>query len=409
MNDCRCNPTCGVLSVQTRVRSRNRCVIVPRPMGGVEVSSWSRTARLTCVASSRERHHHAGELSNGNRTHQFRRKHMAAQVAGRQWAIALELERTLEAGLGHLLLNKWRRLMHRRGNFCDLLDIPALEILTDSAGFRKNNKIERVSMWNLFSSGMCVYDWSAWDGTLITNICADARRIRAKFEERPEHLLRRLPRRADRVLVHLDISEHSPFPAASTEIASALSARGIEILNFNVRDIRKRTIQSACIAYGLPALLPTPIGPDDELLIVKTDLNSGGRREQQLPKRLKQRLNLPLQLGLIKTPKEYFVCHRAALTAELWNDPELVIERYVTNPAGRFFRVYVMKGALVISSGCTQNPLKRMGDHRGQEEPLALAEGRSRRAVRRQSQLAGRSAAHAWRVHRALWCRLRSN
>jgi hypothetical protein len=69
----------------------------------------------------------------------------------------------------------------------------------------------RSIMWNFFSSGMCVYDWSAWKGMLITNICADTRRIRARFDERPESLLRRLPKRADRLLIHLDISEDSPF------------------------------------------------------------------------------------------------------------------------------------------------------------------------------------------------------
>jgi hypothetical protein len=119
-------------------------------------------------------------------------------------------------------------------------------------------------------------------------------------------------------------------------------------------------VQSACIAYGLPSLIPTPTGADDELLIVKTDLNSAGTREQLLPEPLRKRFSLPLQAGPIKNPKGYFVRPRAQITPDLWNDRELVVERFLTNAAGRFFRVYVMKQAVVISTGCTQNPLKRM-------------------------------------------------
>jgi hypothetical protein len=216
-------------------------------------------------------------------------------------------------------------------------------------------------MWNLFSSGICVYDWSLWKPMLITNVCADARRIGAKFDERPERLLRRLPRRADRVLVHLDISDDSPFIASAAGFSSALVAHGIEVLNCNVRDIRKRTVQSACMAYGLPSLIPTPTGPADELLIVKTDLNSGGVREQMLPGRVKKRFNLPPQAGVIKSPKGYFVSRRSQIAPELWKDQELVIEKYLTNPDGRFFRIYVMKSAIVISAGYSQDRLKRMG------------------------------------------------
>jgi hypothetical protein len=211
------------------------------------------------------------------------------------------------------------------------------------------------------SSGICVYDWSLWKPMLIKNIAPDARGIRAKFQERPERLLRRLPRGTDCVVVHLDISDNGPFIANPREWARVLTGRGIKVLNLDVQDIRKRTVQAACVAYGLPSLIATPDGPGDELLIVKTNLNSGGVPEQTLTARQRARFDLPREPGRINSPKEYFVSPRANVAPEIWKDPELVVERYLTNAAGRFFRIYILHSAVVISEGYSQDKLKRMG------------------------------------------------
>lgn len=215
-------------------------------------------------------------------------------------------------------------------------------------------------MWG--SSHFCVYDWSGWKGSLIVNISPRARRIRAKFGESPEHLAKRLPRRTRLLLVHLDISDHAPFITCQAEWGCVLSQRGVAVLNCVCADIRKRTIQACCKAYGLPSVNAAADGRDDELLIVKTDLNSGGQREQLLSRDQKARFNLPANLGRLMGPSGYFVKRRDEVGVDIWNDPDLVVERYMTNSLGRFFRVYVAANAVVISEAYDAVQVKRMGE-----------------------------------------------
>jgi hypothetical protein len=174
-------------------------------------------------------------------------------------------------------------------------------------------------------------------------------------------LVRRLPRRTNLLLVHLDISEDAPFIADALDFVRTLSTCGVVALNCLSRDIRKRTVQARCKAYGIPHLAATRDGRADELLIVKTDLNSGGTREQLLPAQQKQKFNLPASIGRLNGPSGYFVKQRGELGADIWNDPDLVVERYVTNARGRFFRIYVAANAIVISEAFDHRDVKRMG------------------------------------------------
>jgi hypothetical protein len=215
-------------------------------------------------------------------------------------------------------------------------------------------------MWPFSPPGICVYDWSAWTGMLISNVDKRAQRIRARFAESPKRLLRRLPRGINRLLFHLDISDEAPFSTDRSELIQLLSERGIELWNGHIPNICKRTVVSACESYDLPSLRPAAIGPTDELLIVKTDLNCGGVREQLLPTILKERHGLPSVPGKMMNRNDYFVRPRGELSSEIWNDPELVVERYLTNSAGRFFRVYVVKNSVVVSQGYTDSKFKRM-------------------------------------------------
>ncbi len=214
-------------------------------------------------------------------------------------------------------------------------------------------------MWGF--SDICVYDWSAWQGTLITGVAPKARRIRAKFGESAKRLARRLPRRTRLLIVHLDISDNAPFIVDALEFGRALLQGGITALNCLPLDIRKRTVQACCKAYGLPSVSPPVDGHDDELMIVKTDLNSGGTREHHLSSAQKVRFNLPSSTGRVKGPSGYFVKRRADLEAEVWTDPDLVVERYIANAQGRFYRVYVAGNAVVISEAYDHIQVKRMG------------------------------------------------
>ena len=213
-------------------------------------------------------------------------------------------------------------------------------------------------MWN--SPSICAYDWSNWDEFLIVSIWPKARRIRANFGETPQEVAARLPRKTKLLLIHLNLSVMAPFISDAGEFVDVLRQRNVGVLNSLPPDIRKRTIQSGCREFGLPTVVAPLSGPDDELLIVKTDLNSGGRRERLLSPTQKAQFNLVADAGRMKHPDDYFVSRRADLAADIWNDPTLVVERYVKNPFGRFFRVYVAVNAVVISEAYTDVLVKRM-------------------------------------------------
>ncbi|HEX4053603.1 MAG TPA: hypothetical protein VHX86_05000 [Tepidisphaeraceae bacterium] len=214
------------------------------------------------------------------------------------------------------------------------------------------------ALWR--SAAFCVYDWSLWRDMLVTSILPRARRIAADFEQSPRQLLAKLPRRAKTLLIHLDISDNAPFIADAAEFISILTQREIRVLNCRCRDIRKTTVQSHCIRLGLPSVTAAATGLDDELLIVKSDLNSGGEREQKLSDAQKARFNLPAAGGRITGPADYRVTRRADLPRDTWNDPHLVVEQYIKNTLGRFFRVYVALNAIVISEAYDDALVKRM-------------------------------------------------
>jgi hypothetical protein len=210
-------------------------------------------------------------------------------------------------------------------------------------------------------SDICVYDWSGYEGSLLENVVPGARRIRAMIGQSPQRVARRLPRSMRLLIVHLDISDDAPFISNAQEFDRVMSERGIKVLNHLLPDIRKRTVQACCQSYGLPSVAAHENGDEDELLIVKTDLNSGGAREQQLSAGQKARFHLPASIGRLNGPSGYFVKRRGDLGADIWRDPDLVVERYMTNPQGRFYRVYCAGNAVVISEAYDEKLVKRMG------------------------------------------------
>jgi hypothetical protein len=205
-----------------------------------------------------------------------------------------------------------------------------------------------------------VYDWSEWKQFLIVSVWPKARRVSAEFRESPHKIAERLPSKTRLLLMHLDLSLMSPFVSDANEFTAAFAKRDIRALNALPVDIRKRTIQSQCRDFGLPSVTAHPDGPPDESLIVKTNLNSGGSREQWLSPAQKVEFNLPAGNGHLKGPDDYFVSRRADLAPKIWTDPALVIERYIRNPHHRFFRVYAAMDAIVISEAFTDEPVKRM-------------------------------------------------
>jgi hypothetical protein len=213
-------------------------------------------------------------------------------------------------------------------------------------------------LWN--SPDICAYDWSNWKGFLIRAIWPRVRRIRAEFNESAQEVAQRLPRSARILLLHLNISVLSPFIDDTAAFADVLLKRGVKVLNIHPTDIRKQTLQSMCREFGLPSVAAEEAGPDEEMLIVKTDFNSGGRQEQLLSPAQRAKFDLPAQAGRMKSPGDYFVGRREELPPDTWRDPTLVVERFMRNPLNRFYRVYAAVNSIVISEAYTDANVKRM-------------------------------------------------
>jgi len=163
-------------------------------------------------------------------------------------------------------------------------------------------------------------------------------------------------------VVHLDITDNAPFIADPEEFIQILRQRDVGVMNCLVRDIRKSTVQSCCAHHNLPSVAVGPGGDPDELLIVKTDLNTGGTREQLLSEELKERFKLSVRISGLGGPDGYYVARRADLGVEVWNDPDLVVQRFMQNPQGRFFRIYVVNNAVVVSEAYAGSQIKRIGN-----------------------------------------------
>ncbi len=160
---------------------------------------------------------------------------------------------------------------------------------------------------------LCVCDWSDWREFVINAVWPRAHRIPAEFGQTPQDIAAQLPRGATILLPHLDISDPSPFIKDGSEWIALMAQHGVRVLNVLTPDIRKTTIQSCCRDFDLLSATVSPAGPDDEWLIVKTDLNSGGEREQLLTESQKIKFGLPASPGRMKSPADYFIARRGNL------------------------------------------------------------------------------------------------
>jgi len=159
---------------------------------------------------------------------------------------------------------------------------------------------------------------------------------------------------ADLAVLHVDLS-------VTPEPYLRLAARYPSAINAGLRDIRKRTISQN--------LVSSDDGYEGSV-IVKTDLNSGGRPEalggQAAPpppgrlqrwkrqlgiwapfaKRLKRRLCARDPFA-IYDPSDYLVCRkRAEVPRDVFGDPRLVVEKFLPERHGRrfFHRRYYFLG-----------------------------------------------------------------
>jgi hypothetical protein len=232
----------------------------------------------------------------------------------------------------------------------------------DVIAWARTSTLYRRVVRRLRASPLVVCEYNAWHRYTIQELRPDALRILLRPGETGNRVLRGVPHTARAMLMHLNASRTDGFISDANALWTSLRDRGVTLVNSEATDIRKRTIQERCEGLGLPSARAGREGPEGERLVVKTNLNYGGGPERDLVRTLKQRA-VSFTGTLTATSigsTHYMVCRRSDVPPSLWDDTALVIERFIENPDGVFFRVYVVGPATCVSEVWSDYDIKKL-------------------------------------------------
>ena len=158
---------------------------------------------------------------------------------------------------------------------------------------------------------------------LLPRLLPNSIRIDAHVTDRAAAVMRHVPETARLFAFHIDCTNTARFPLERDELTRRLRESGTRVLNEGVTDI-EAPLEQMCASLGLPTVSATEQGPADELLIVKTDLNSAGLPESRLGFWDRERLRV-LSRKIIADGK-IITLARSDIPAHWWKDDTLVIE-----------------------------------------------------------------------------------
>ena len=212
---------------------------------------------------------------------------------------------------------------------------------------------------------VAVLEWRAWEGFLLTHVLGDdAERIEVDpFRELPSEVFDRICDSFKTVCFQINLSVRSRLPLRIRDLTNSFVERGIYVVNGFVQDIRKSSLQTHLETIGLPSVKVTPSGPSHEVLFVKTNLNYGGDLERWLPPESIAAGGLEhLVSPDIKGAYYYKTVIRQMLSDEIWNDPAIMIERYISNTENSFYRVYFSGERVVIVKAFSPGVIKKLSN-----------------------------------------------
>ncbi len=209
---------------------------------------------------------------------------------------------------------------------------------------------------------LAICECNAWQGFMVEVLFSHAVRISVKPGDPASALLDAIPPTAHGVLVHLNASMTRGFIGGVEAFRTGLRERGQRVLNLDAVDVRKSTLHTRCSELGVRSARAGRDGPPDERLVVKTTLNYGGLPERALREQWGDRAAaFTADVGnAITTHLGYVVSTRAQVPVSAWSDPTLVVERFIENPEGLFFRVYVAGPAGVVSLVWVEGDIKKL-------------------------------------------------
>ena len=216
---------------------------------------------------------------------------------------------------------------------------------------------------------VAVCECNAWDRFLVKELSPTAVRIPIIPGESARRVAAAIAPSARVFIVHVDASRTDGILDGDVGLFERLETQGITTINAQATDVRKRTLHERCAERGLSSAVATRDGPPDERLIIKTNLNAAGAPERRLVNRVRQsdRFKVDLSDTLADT-QGYLVCTRSEISERTWSDPTLVVERYLENPEGLFYRVYSLGPAAVVATICTDLLIKKLSTRASRRE-----------------------------------------
>ena len=155
---------------------------------------------------------------------------------------------------------------------------------------------------------LCIYEWRSWRDFLLPMMFPGATRLRATLGETSSDLLKRLPSNTEVFTFHVNLTDMRRTPLRRSAFSRALRARGIRIVNEHVTDISKHRVQEVCAQAGLHQTIAPRAGNPDEVLIVKSNANYGGEKEEFLSPGERRTLGLAPRSRWILGHDGYLMC-----------------------------------------------------------------------------------------------------
>lgn len=210
-------------------------------------------------------------------------------------------------------------------------------------------------------AAVTVYEYCGWFQYLLPACLPGAVRLKARLGETAEEVRARLDPACSMFVFHINLTRSSHVPLDRAVLVEELRARGVAVRNARLTDISKHRVHEICARAGAVSPRATREGDPDERLVLKTTYNYHGLREAALTVAQRQMLGYDAPHDVPRRQDtEYRIVARREVPDAIWTSPHWVVERYITNAAHRFHRVYVAGDAMVVSAVFDPSTFKKM-------------------------------------------------
>jgi hypothetical protein len=168
------------------------------------------------------------------------------------------------------------------------------------------------------------------------------------------------------LLFHIDLTNYKSFFSDTKDPHAVARKFGIRVLNFGLYDISKKRLQQILMELKLPSTyIIKEEKQRNEMVIVKSDLNFGGRKERELlPWELTQ-LGIAYDFSKIPRCNEYRVLEALRVSEDLWKQGGIVIEKFIRNDQGSYIRVFkYFERYVLVKLTVPGKEIKKMSDSR---------------------------------------------